>query len=73
MEGLLDFFYSVPRETKMPILQNWKERYASKLMTAQQALLNIRSGSRVFLSPACGEPQHSRDLGRGRQPAEGGL
>ena len=42
----------------MPIMRNWKERYASKLMTAQQALLNIRSGSRVFLGPACGEPQH---------------
>jgi acyl-CoA hydrolase len=39
-------------------MQDWEKRYASKLMTAQQALLNIRSGSRVFLSPACGEPQH---------------
>jgi len=27
-------------------------------MSARDALLNIRSGSRVFLSPGCGEPQH---------------
>lgn len=45
----------------MPIMRNWKERYTSKLMNAQEALLNIRSGSRVFLSPACGEPQHLLD------------
>lgn len=42
----------------MPIMQDWKERYTSKLMSGQQALLKIRSGNRVFLSPACGEPQH---------------
>jgi acyl-CoA hydrolase/GNAT superfamily N-acetyltransferase len=45
----------------MAVMQNWKERYTSKLASAQQALLNIRSGSRLFLSPACGEPQHLLD------------
>ena len=42
----------------MPIMQNWKDRYKKKVMSAHEALLNVRSGSRVFLSPACGEPQH---------------
>ena len=27
-------------------------------MSAREALLKIRSGSRIFLSPGCGEPQH---------------
>jgi len=33
-------------------------RYSAKLMTAQQALSAIRSGSRVFLGSGCAEPQH---------------
>lgn len=45
----------------MPTMQNWKDRYSNKLMDAHKALLNIRSGSRVFLGPACGEPQHLLD------------
>ncbi len=42
----------------MPTAEEWTERYADKTMSARDALLQIRSGSRVFLSPGCGEPQH---------------
>mgnify|MGYP005848489195 CR=1 FL=1 len=38
--------------------QDLKHKYSSKLMTAQQALSRIRSGSRVFLGSGCAEPQH---------------
>lgn len=42
----------------MPVMANWKNLYSERLMSAREALLKIRSGSRVFLSPGCGEPQH---------------
>ncbi len=42
----------------MPVMANWKKLYSDRLMSAREALLKIRSGSRVFLSPGCGEPQH---------------
>ena len=42
----------------MPVLSDWKKCYSERLMSARDALLKIRSGSRVFLSPGCGEPQH---------------
>ncbi|MFO7919028.1 MAG: GNAT family N-acetyltransferase [Anaerolineae bacterium] len=42
----------------MQAVKEWTERYADKTMSARDALLQIRSGSRVFLSPGCGEPQH---------------
>ncbi|MFN2108393.1 MAG: GNAT family N-acetyltransferase [Anaerolineae bacterium] len=42
----------------MPVMANWKKLYSERLMSAREALLKIRSGSRVFLSPGCGEPQH---------------
>lgn len=35
----------------------WQERYASKLVTAQDAIGHIRRGDRVFIGSACGEPQ----------------
>ena len=41
----------------MPRVENWKRCYAERLMSARDALLKIRSGSRIFLSPGCGEPQ----------------
>jgi acyl-CoA hydrolase/ribosomal protein S18 acetylase RimI-like enzyme len=42
----------------MPVMGNWKKLYAERLMSARDALLKIRSGSRVFLGPGCGEPQY---------------
>ncbi|MFP3895492.1 MAG: GNAT family N-acetyltransferase [Anaerolineales bacterium] len=42
----------------MQAAKEWPERYADKTMSAREALLQIRSGSRIFLSPGCGEPQH---------------
>jgi len=37
---------------------NWEKLYSDRLMSAREALLKIRSGSRIFLGPGCGEPQH---------------
>ena len=42
----------------MPIVRNWKNHYSERCQSARDALLEIRSGSRVFLGPGCGEPQH---------------
>ena len=35
-----------------------KEKYNSKLCTADEAVRMIRSGQRVFIGSSCGEPQH---------------
>ena len=45
----------------MSVMRDWKKSYSERLMGARDALLKIRSGSRVFLSPGCGEPQHLLD------------
>ncbi|MFC1864486.1 acetyl-CoA hydrolase/transferase family protein [Chloroflexota bacterium] len=37
---------------------NWREDYESKLTTAEEAVKTIKSGDRVILGHACGEPQH---------------
>lgn len=42
----------------MPVVTDWRRRYTERCMSARDALLRIRSGNRVFLSPGCGEPQH---------------
>ncbi|MHB1354753.1 MAG: GNAT family N-acetyltransferase [Anaerolineae bacterium] len=42
----------------MPVVGDWVSRYSSRCMSAHDALLRIKSGNRVFLSPGCGEPQH---------------
>lgn len=42
----------------MPVVRNWIKNYAGRRASARDALRQIRSGSRVFLSPGCGEPQH---------------
>ena len=42
----------------MPIVRHWKKHYSERCQSARDAMLDIRSGSRVFLSPGCGEPQH---------------
>lgn len=36
---------------------DWRSKYASKLVTAEEAMKNIRRGNRVFVGSACGEPQ----------------
>lgn len=38
-----------------------ERRYRAKVMTAQEALSKIRSGSRVFLGSGCSAPQHLLD------------
>jgi len=35
----------------------WKLEYASKLCTAEEALLSVRSGMRVYIQPGCAEPE----------------
>ena len=45
----------------MSVMSNWREYYSEHCMTAQDALSKIRSGSRIFLSPGCAEPQHLLD------------
>jgi acyl-CoA hydrolase len=37
--------------------QDWRERYADKVMPAAAALRQVRAGHRVFVGSACGEPQ----------------
>lgn len=37
---------------------NIEERYPNKVLDAQEAISKIKSGSRVFIGTACGEPQH---------------
>jgi acyl-CoA hydrolase/RimJ/RimL family protein N-acetyltransferase len=36
---------------------NWREKYAEKIVSADQAVRKIRPGDRVFIGSACGEPQ----------------
>ena len=42
----------------MPVVRNWIQNYANRRMNARDAIKQIKSGSRVFLSPGCAEPQH---------------
>ena len=35
-----------------------REKFRSKLRTADEAVRMIRSGQRVFIGSSCGEPQH---------------
>ncbi len=37
-------------------MNNWRNLYAEKLVTAEQALKKVQSGDRVVLGHACGEP-----------------
>ena len=37
--------------------QNWRERYADKIVPADFAAKKIKPGNRVFIGSACGEPQ----------------
>lgn len=45
----------------MPVVGDWLRRYSERCLPAREALLKIKSGNRVFLSPGCGEPQHLLD------------
>lgn len=36
----------------------WADRYIDKKRTAEEAILRIRPGNRVFIGSCCGEPQH---------------
>ncbi|MBI4581080.1 MAG: GNAT family N-acetyltransferase [Planctomycetes bacterium] len=36
---------------------DWRSKYADKVVSAAQAVQNIRRGNRVFIGSACGEPQ----------------
>ncbi|MBD3183101.1 GNAT family N-acetyltransferase [Candidatus Poribacteria bacterium] len=45
----------------MPSEKDWQNVFAERKMSAREALSKIRSGSRIFLSPGCGEPQHLLD------------
>lgn len=48
----------------------WREYYRDHCMAAAEALKLLRSGTRIFLGSACGEPQH---LVRALGEAAGGL
>jgi len=37
--------------------ERWQDRYAKKVVTAEDAVKHIRAGDRVFVGSACGEPQ----------------
>ena len=37
---------------------DWQKLYASKVITAQDAVSKIKRGSRVLIGTGCGEPQH---------------
>jgi acyl-CoA hydrolase/GNAT superfamily N-acetyltransferase len=37
--------------------KTWQQRYADKVVSAEQAVKKIRHGDRVFVGSACGEPQ----------------
>lgn len=37
---------------------DWKQRYASRVMTREAALSRIQRGAKIFVGSACGEPQY---------------
>src|SRR3972149_1194956 len=44
-------------QTEQPMSTDWRTRYADKVVTAAEAVKEIRRGNRVFIGSACGEPQ----------------
>lgn len=40
---------------------NWKEYYKQHLMSAEEAVGHIKSGDRVIVAHACGEPSYIID------------
>ena len=37
-------------------MKNWRDLYKNKLVTAQEAVKAVKSGDRVVIGHACGEP-----------------
>ena len=37
---------------------NWKEKYKSKVTTAETAMKLVKSGDNIFIGTACAQPQH---------------
>ena len=37
-------------------MNNWKQKYAKKIMSAEVALKQVKDGDRVVVGHACGEP-----------------
>lgn len=37
---------------------DWKEKYKSKVTTAETAMKLVKSGDNIFIGTACAEPQH---------------
>lgn len=37
-------------------MKNWKDKYLERLVTPEQAVMHIKSGDRVVIGHACGEP-----------------
>ena len=48
---------------------SWAEQYAARVMTAEQAVKDIQSGQRVFLTGNCSVPQHLLQALVARAPA----
>ena len=38
-------------------MKDWKEVYASKIVTADEAISHVKSGDKIALTHACGESQ----------------
>jgi acyl-CoA hydrolase/GNAT superfamily N-acetyltransferase len=39
------------------MMTDWRERYAKKIMSPNQAISKIRPGARIFIGTGCGQPQ----------------
>ncbi|MGA2093351.1 MAG: 4-hydroxybutyrate CoA-transferase, partial [Sedimentisphaerales bacterium] len=37
---------------------DWKEKYKSKITSAEQAMKFVKSGDHIFIGTACAQPQH---------------
>ena len=37
---------------------DWKEKYKSKVTTAETAMKLVKSGDNIFIGTACAQPQH---------------
>ena len=37
--------------------EHWKEKYKSKIMTAERTVESIKPGTHIFIGTGCGEPQ----------------
>lgn len=51
------FLLEINNTMKKVLKLNWKEIYQSRLVTAEKAVKNIKSGDRVVIGHACGEPK----------------